>query len=158
MKHEALTITAPGISQSILMPVVIRQAKSLCRRFNLPSEPVDVYALVDTGASNTCVSKRLADRLNLEVIGDGMMDTAGGLYETNQYYIDLLMRNNVSFTDIRAMEFTSNKMFDILIGMDILTLGDFAITNANHRTVISFRVPPGTEHIDFVAEAKRNDV
>jgi hypothetical protein len=49
------------------------------------------------------------------------------------------------------MEFTSDKMFDILIGMDIITLGDFAITNANHRTVVSFRIPPDTKHIDFVA-------
>jgi hypothetical protein len=61
------------------------------------------------------------------------------------------MRNNVSFTNIRAMEFTSNKVFDILLGMDILTLGDLAITNANHRTVISFRVPPAVKHIDFVS-------
>jgi predicted aspartyl protease len=158
MKHDALTIAAPGISQSIVMPVVIRQAQSLCQRFNLPSNPVDVYALVDTGASNTCISKRLADRLDLEVIGNGMMDTAGGLCETNQYYIDLLMRNNISFANIRAIEFFSAKMFDILIGMDILTLGDLAITNANHQTVISFRVPPDTKHIDFVVEAKRNDV
>jgi hypothetical protein len=61
------------------------------------------------------------------------------------------MRNNVSFTNIRAMEFTSDKIFDILIGMDIITLGDFTITNAGHRTVVSFRVPPDTKHIDFVS-------
>jgi predicted aspartyl protease len=139
------------------MPVIIRQSKSLCRQFNLSSESVDVYALLDTGASNTCISKRLADRLNLEVVGNGMMDTASGLCETNQYYIDLVMRNNVSFTNIRAVEFTGDKVFDILIGMDILTLGDLAVTNAHHRTVVSFRFPPDTEHIDFVAEAKRNE-
>jgi hypothetical protein len=35
--------------------------------------------------------------------------------------------------------------------MDILTLGDLAITNHNHQTVLSFRVPPDTRHIDFVS-------
>jgi predicted aspartyl protease len=150
MKYEALTITSPGVSRAILMPVIVRQSKYLCEQYNLPSNPVDVYALIDTGATNTCINKRLVDRLNLEIVGDGMMDTAGGLCESNLYYIDLLMRNNVSFTNIRAMEFTSDKIFDILIGMDIITLGDFAITNAGHRTVVSFRVPPDTKHIDFI--------
>jgi predicted aspartyl protease len=151
MRYEALTITSPGISRAILMPVIVRQSQSLCKRYNILSHPIDVYALVDTGATNTCINKRLVDRLNLEIVGDGIMDTANGLCESNLYYIDILMRNNVSFANIRAMEFTSDKMFDILIGMDIITLGDFAITNAEHKTVVSFRVPPDTKHIDFVA-------
>ena len=29
----------------------------------------------------------------------------------------------------------------VLIGMDIITLGDFAITNQNHTTTFSFRMP-----------------
>jgi predicted aspartyl protease len=157
MTHEALTITAPGIAQSILMPVIVTQAKSLCQQFNLPSYSADVYALIDTGASNTCISRRLANRLNLEVVGSGMTHTASGLRKTSRYSIDLLIRNNVSFVNIQATEFIGNEVFDILIGMDIITLGDLAITNAQHRTVISFRVPPGMEHIDFVAEAKKNN-
>jgi predicted aspartyl protease len=141
------------------MPVIIRQAESLCRLFNLPSNTVDVYALVDTGASNTCISKQLADKLDLEIVGGGLMDTAGGLCEANLYEIDLIMRNNVSFSNIRAMEFTSadNRAFDILIGMDILTLGDLAITNHNHQTVLSFRVPPDTKHIDFVSSVGKEN-
>ncbi len=30
---------------------------------------------------------------------------------------------------------------DIIIGMDILTQGDFSITNLDGRTVCSFRIP-----------------
>jgi predicted aspartyl protease len=70
------------------MPVIVRQSQSLCKRYNILSHPVDVYALVDTGATNTCINKRLVDRLNLEIIGDGIMDTANGLCESNLYYID----------------------------------------------------------------------
>jgi predicted aspartyl protease len=130
MKYNALTIASPGISKSILMPVVVRQAKALCRRFDLQSDFVDVYALLDTGASDTCISKSLAAKLGLKAIGRSVMNTAGGLHEVNQYWIDLSMRNNVSFVNIHAAEFTGNKRFDILIGMDIITLGDLAITNA----------------------------
>jgi len=47
-------------------------------------------------------------------------------------------------------------MFDIIIGMDILTQGDLAITNHDHRTVVSFRVPPDSKHIDYVLAANDN--
>ena len=153
MIFEALTIASPGIAKSILMPVVINQSKTLCQKFNLPHEAIDVYALLDTGASMTCISQSLAKKLNLRAISQGRMNTAGGIiHEANLYYIDLLMRNNVSFVNIRTMEFTGNDKFDVLIGMDILTLGDLAITNAGQRTVTSFRVPPDTLHIDYTAK------
>lgn len=37
---------------------------------------------------------------------------------------------------------------DLLIGMDIISLGDFAITNVNGKTTFSFRLP-STSIIDF---------
>lgn len=45
---------------------------------------------------------------------------------------------------------------DILIGMDIITLGDFAVTNYEGVTKLSFRVP-SQRHIDFVEEAAATD-
>ena len=41
--------------------------------------------------------------------------------------------------------------FDVLIGMDIITLGDFSITNVGGKTIFSFRVP-STETIDYVQQ------
>jgi predicted aspartyl protease len=150
MNYEALTVSSSGIAHSIIIPVLIKQSSFLCQRFNLNSDSLNVNALLDTGATNTCISLSLASGLNLKVVGQGRMNTAGGIHETNQYLIDLLMPNNISFTNIRAMEFIGNNKFDILIGMDILTLGDLAITNTNQQTVISFRIPPDTKHIDYV--------
>ena len=42
---------------------------------------------------------------------------------------------------------------DVLIGMDILGLGDFAVTHHDGKTVFSFCVP-SRRHIDFVSEVK----
>ena len=44
--------------------------------------------------------------------------------------------------------------FDVLIGMDIITLGDFSITNVNGKTVFSFRIP-STETVDYVQQEKQ---
>ena len=40
---------------------------------------------------------------------------------------------------------------DMLIGMDIITMGDFAITNFNGKTTFSF-VTPAKRTIDYVEE------
>ena len=71
-----------------------------------------------------------------------------------KYQALTLLRNMVEFSNIRSAEFIANEKFDIIIGMDILTKGDLAITNHDNRTVLSFRVPSGTSHIDFVEAAK----
>ncbi|MBF0518396.1 MAG: SEC-C domain-containing protein [Nitrospirae bacterium] len=46
--------------------------------------------------------------------------------------------------------------FDILIGMDIICQGDFAVTYKEGNTVLSFRTPPLKE-IDFVQEINRSN-
>ena len=44
-------------------------------------------------------------------------------------------------------EFEENTR-DVLIGMNIITQGDFAVTNQNDKTMLSFRMP-SRESIDF---------
>ena len=41
--------------------------------------------------------------------------------------------------------------FDVLIGMDIITQGDFAVTNLGGKTKFSFRIPSQAS-INFVTE------
>ena len=41
--------------------------------------------------------------------------------------------------------------FDILIGMDIINRGDFAVTNRNGKTMFSYRYP-SMAAIDFQSE------
>ena len=41
--------------------------------------------------------------------------------------------------------------FGLLIGMDIINLGDFALTHKNSQTVFSFQIP-STHEYDFVKQ------
>jgi hypothetical protein len=157
MSFKALTLKAPGIARNIVLPVVINQSESLCQKFGLDKIEADVYALLDTGATNTSISDTLAANLGLKPVGRYKVEAAGGIHMAAAYSIDVLLRNMVSFTNIRAAAFVKNDQFDIIIGMDIITLGDLAITNANNRTVVSFRVPPDVEHIDYVKIAHQKD-
>jgi len=150
MSFQALTIKAPGIARSIIIPVGVNQSKSLCQKFGLSKIDADIYAVLDTGATNTAISDVLASSLGLKTVGEGRIKAAGGVHRTKLYSIDVLLRNMVSFTNIRATEFVKTDQIDLLLGMDILMLGDLSITNYDHRTVVSFRVPPDDFHIDYV--------
>ena len=50
-------------------------------------------------------------------------------------------------TNIMAMACESDE-YDAIFGMDIISLGDFAITNQNGQTTFSFRIP-SSQTIEF---------
>lgn len=64
--------------------------------------------------------------------------------------VNFYLPNNVAIIGIRVSEGTIGGG-DVLLGMDIISAGDFAITNYNGQTWWTFRVP-SNEPIDFVQE------
>jgi hypothetical protein len=153
MKHSVLTIEAAGISKTILASVVVSESKTHLQAPHLEDITLNAKALIDTGSSISSISDKLAAGLRLKDIGQANADTTNGKRSANIYHINILLKENVEIANVVALEFPkTDQKFDIIIGMDILTLGDLAITNHNHQTVLSFRLPPGTEHIVFKEE------
>lgn len=58
------------------------------------------------------------------------------------------MPNNVIVQNVIVACADLGINIDLLIGMDIISLGDFAITNVNGKTIFSFRLP-SVSIIDF---------
>ncbi|MCK4676717.1 MAG: SEC-C domain-containing protein [Bacteroidales bacterium] len=74
---------------------------------------------------------------------------------TDTYFVSFILPNKVRVNGVRVAEvpqLTGN--VDMLIGMDIITLGDFSVTNVGGKTVFSFRTP-SVKMIDYVAEINR---
>ena len=111
-------------------------------------------ALWDTGSTMTVISDELANKLDLEPVGEMIVETAGGRIKTNKYIISLHLPNRLNIENVMISSGKLGPGIDILIGMDIITLGDFAITNYNNKTVFSFRFP-SSEVIDFVKDEKK---
>ena len=61
--------------------------------------------------------------------------------EVNVYDIGLKLPNNLIIEDIPVLSASTIGGCDCLIGMDIITLGDFAITNYEGKTVVTFSIP-----------------
>lgn len=110
---------------------------------------IPVKAQWDTGATGTCISKELVEKLKLIPTGMVNVHTPSGIGVMNKYMINLILNNEVKILDLPVMDSEIGKQgIDVLIGMDIITLGDFAVSNYEGKTQFSFRLP-SQEHIEY---------
>jgi hypothetical protein len=115
--------------------------------------PYKTKALWDTGASSSVVSKKTAEDMKLVPTGTTRMSSAGGVDIVNTYTVNIGLPNKVGFPGVRVAQCSDESGdFGAIIGMDIITSGDLAITNTP-QTVMSFRIP-SIKKIDFVEDAK----
>ncbi len=107
-------------------------------------------ALWDTGATNSMITSRAVDVLGLEAGGYTQVHHVQGTsFEVPFYYVNLAVFSDFHFPDVAVVlgELTDT---DVLIGMDIINRGDFAVSNRNGATAFSFRIP-SVEDFDFAA-------
>jgi len=150
LKPSAFTIAHSGITN------VIQTQVEVCPAFDplvLPHPQHKTYnAIWDTGATASVISKNVVDHHNLQPIDMVNVHTAGGLTACNVYLVNLILTNKVSIPDLRVTQASLHTGCDLLIGMDVICAGDFAITNKEGKTVCTFR-HPSHECIDFVKDA-----
>ncbi len=109
----------------------------------------DFPVLWDTGASSSLISDRLAKKLGLKVYGQSEMLNSSGSRLSDDYYVNLFVRGpGKMFDSINVSSYSGATRFDMIIGMDIIGMGDFAVTHKQGRTVMSF-LTPSAYHIDF---------
>lgn len=96
----------------------------------------------DTGATNTCISEEIATRYKLKPISFAQSKTPSGTLIAPIYLIDITLNNEVVFKNWSVMGSKIGAQgIDVLIGMDIISKGDFAISNYDEKTQFSFRLP-----------------
>lgn len=107
-------------------------------------------ALWDTGATGTVISQKVIDDCGLAPTGLIKAHGVDGEYQTETFLINIMLPNGVGLAGQRVTRGTfSTGEFDVLVGMDVMNNGDFAVTNYGGQTKFTFRVP-SQGGIDFV--------
>ena len=159
---RALTVRGNGVSNRIISPVGVSlplHAPPIGQMvpMQLVGRVYDTFALWDTGATHSVVTKQTAANLGLQPISIVRSAHAQGISEVNAYLVDLHLPNKVSISSIQVTECADNDgHFGVIIGMDIITLGDFIITTHNKITTMSFRCP-SLHQVDYVEEINRQN-
>ena len=148
MPHsQSFTANAAGRLRALMTTAHV------CEAFNPLSPPsplptmTEFPAIWDTGATNSVITQKVVDTCGLKPVGMAKVDTADSESTCEVYLVNVGLPNGVGFTYIRATKMKL-KGSDMLIGMDIIGHGDFAITNLDGKTTFTFRCP-SIERIDF---------
>jgi Aspartyl protease len=113
--------------------------------FGQDLSPTMFMALVDTGASNTCISKRIAEELSLVPTGKIQVAGVHGSSATNTYQFAIgfifpvsqeasgAVLGNLSAHLVDGTEFNNDGCgFDILLGRDIICKGSMQMSFDGH--------------------------
>ncbi len=126
---------SPGGNETLVPPEIIEGAKKY-------------IGIWDTGATNSVISQKVVDECGLIPTGMAMVHSATESKPCETFLVGIFLPNHVVFHSIRVTK-GQPKDCDVLIGMDIISQGDFAVTHNDGKTMFSFRLP-SMEEIDFV--------
>jgi len=154
----AYTFHVPEPYNSIVIPIELGVSLPVPGDTQDRKVKVKTTALVDTGASGSCISEKFARDFKLKAFSMSKVHTAKGEDIRPCYYLDIFLPNGLMQRNMEVVEFSENPGtgFDFIIGMNIIRAGDMSITNANNQMVFSFRMPPNYLHIDY-EKIKRKD-
>lgn len=145
---HALTNSSRGLSRSIITPVEISNG--------FTGQKITSKGIWDTGATDSVITKSTATALDLQPVRKTFVRGVHGSKEVNVYYVNITLNNknitlNTQVTE--CDELSVDHSVGMLIGMNIISMGDFSITNFQGNTTMSFRVP-SLQKIDFVSGMK----
>jgi predicted aspartyl protease len=123
---------------------------------NVPHSFQKFIAIWDTGATCSVITKNIVDKLGLIPTGKANVHGVNSSQVVDTYIVDILLPNSVNVQNVNVMVCEINSPgSDMLIGMDIISTGDFAISNANNHTEFSFCIPSHERNpLDLVHKSK----
>lgn len=152
--YHAFTVAHLGLVDRIHTMISISAAFDPKSPPDPPPQEIERVALWDTGATRSVVTESTVQSLGLVPAGLVSVHHAGGIDQRHTYLVNIRLPNNVGVIGVLVSECPDVSEFGVIIGMDIISQGDFSITNVQSRTVLSFRIP-SIMKIDYVVEANR---
>lgn len=145
----AFTVSYKGLANVLGSWAEISEAFDPASR-SKPPTPHKYNAIWDTGATGTAITQKVVDECGLKPIGRAIVQTAKGQIQTPVYFANIYLPQRVCIYNLRVTQ-VDIRNADVLIGMDVMSKGDFAISNKDGRTAFSFRVP-SCDCIDFAKQ------
>lgn len=153
MAHS-FTARYTGLARDIITDIHISKPTTDSKEVDGDKRVHKTSALWDTGATGSVITTAIAAQLGLKPTSMTRVFHAGGTTYENVYFVDIYLPNNVCVRGVRVTECPDTVgNFGVIIGMDIISFGDFSFTNVDRKSVFSFRTP-STETIDY-AKYKR---
>ena len=120
-----------------------------------PNKGIRIEAVWDTGATNSVITPHIASQLMLSPIDTVKIIGVNSEGIAPVALVHISLPNNVLLSSRRVTIAKTGGGVEMLIGMDIISLGDFLISNADEKTSFSFVMPPFPDKPDWVERSNR---
>ena len=114
---------------------------------------IKVRALWDTGAMLSAITPEVAQSLNLIPFNRVKVNGINNISMADMVKVSIKLPNLVVVNNTNVSVCNLVKDVDLLIGMDIIKLGDFSICNGGGKTLFSFAMPPFRDKTDLYEKA-----
>ena len=109
---------------------------------------MSVKALWDKNFEQTLISDGIIKMINPLQKSKTKIVSKDEIFESAIYSISISLSDEITFRDVEVQNADlSEKEVDIVIGMDIISRGDFEVRNYNNIVEFAFRIPPKNEPI-----------
>jgi hypothetical protein len=120
-----------------------------------PKKPVIANAIWDTGATQSVITTELKSSLNLIPVSSKLVFGVNSKQYVEIVVASIKLPNDLYLQRKRFYVCSLPPGIDVLIGMDIIRLGDFHISNSGGKTHFSFVIPSLPQTYSLAEEADR---
>lgn len=146
-RHEAFSIEYPYLSSELFTEVELFNPGNMDRHLK-------TFALWDTGATVSSIAPSVIKKLGLEPVDSIMIERVNSLEKCDLVVVHVGLPNKLIVPNVKPSVCVFGPPdLEFIIGMDIIKLGDFVISNAQGKTLFSFAAPPLPEKINLVDRA-----
>ena len=139
---QCFTTIHPRRSNVLFNDVQITLPSALSSLTPSPGPDAMKYvAIWDTGATNSAITQRVVDECHLKPTGMVQVCGVHGTAFVETYIVNIILPNKVIVTSVKVSKGALVGGADVLIGMDIIGIGDFLVTTRDNKTLFSFRMP-----------------
>lgn len=117
---------------------------------------ISTIGIWDTGATGSVITRSVAQQLGLKPISAAKVRGVHGERIVNVYAVEITLHNDqitLTTSVTECDELSGDKSIGVLIGMDIIQMGDFCITHEKGKTIMSF-IQPSQKAINFVEDIR----
>jgi predicted aspartyl protease len=135
-KNFSLTYKYTKLQRRIITPIHLYAVSA-----PTPKDTV-TNALWDTGATFSVITPWIQQELGLVPIGLKLVRGVTGSQKVPVVMLTIELPNEVLKQNIEVAVCSFSNDIGMIIGMDIITLGGFALLHGNKHTEFSFTIPP----------------
>lgn len=140
---NSLVVSIKGIANKLISAIHIEDP--------FTGKSISVSGIWDTGATRSVITKKTAHALGLISVGQRTVRGVHGLRSVNVYLATIhLAGTDIEITEqvTECDELSNDGSVGALLGMNIISTGDFAVSNYRGRTKFTFR-SPSIAHVDY---------